>query len=206
MPGGGVGRIGLDRTNVPKVWVAAMKPRTLRLTGRYADGWLPITSTPELYAEQLATIAAAADAADRPLPEASMLQAMLFGESRDSVAARLEELPEVKLMCLFGPAELWQRHGLEHPIPGCRGQLDAIPHALDPNELRAVATRIPFELFEEFVIVGNAAEIANRVKPFADAGAVHLLLADITATTYEPEEAQQQLSEIGKLIPLLESL
>ena len=203
MPDGGVGRTGLDRTSLPKVWVAAMKPRTLALTGRYADGWLPITSTPELYAEQLTRITAAADHAGRPAPEASMLQAMLFGPSRDSVAARLEELPEVKLMCLFGPSEMWDRHGIEHPIPGCRGQLDTIPHAFDPEDLRTIAKRIPFELFEEFVIVGNAAEVAERVKPFAEAGAEHLLLADLTGTTYEPQEAQRYLRELAQLKPLL---
>lgn len=41
----GVGRIGLDRTGlkgVPEVWVAAQRPRMLELTGRYADGWLPL--------------------------------------------------------------------------------------------------------------------------------------------------------------------
>ena len=52
----GVGRTGLDRSSVPEIWVAAQRPRMLRLTGRYADGWLPLPSRPEEYAEQLAVI------------------------------------------------------------------------------------------------------------------------------------------------------
>jgi phthiodiolone/phenolphthiodiolone dimycocerosates ketoreductase len=207
MPDGGVGRTGIDRSTLPKVWVAAMKPRTLELTGRYADGWLPLGAGTDAYAEQYGAVTAAAERAGRPLPEASLLHPMLFGESRDRVAALLEELPEVKLVAMFGPAEMWRRHGVEHPGgPDCRGQIDIIPHALDPAELRAVARRIPFELFEEFVIVGNADEVARRVKPFAEIGAVHLLLADITGTTYEPQEAQRHLSELAKLKPLLEEM
>jgi len=107
MPAGS-GRTGLPRDNVPDVWVAAMKPRALRLTGRYADGWMPIGTGPDDYAEQLAVVTAAADEAGRPAPEASVLYPALFGTSRDQIGALLDELPVFKLIALFGSAELWR--------------------------------------------------------------------------------------------------
>lgn len=41
----GVGRTGLRRdgpTGSPQVWVAGNAPRSLRLAGRYGDGWMNI--------------------------------------------------------------------------------------------------------------------------------------------------------------------
>ena len=172
MPEGG-GRTGLPRDDVPEVWVAAKQPRMLKLTGRYADGWIPLPSEPEEYAKQYELVKQAADQAGRPAPVASICPATIFGESRDAVAAILEEVPIVKLMAYYLPDEIWQRHGLEHPAgPGCRGQIDLIPHELDPAELRAIAPRIPIELLEELAWIGSAEEIADRLRPFA--GGRHL--------------------------------
>ena len=52
----------------PEVWVAAHWPRMLELTGRYGDGWLPMTialNTPDEYAAKLARIRSAARDAGR---------------------------------------------------------------------------------------------------------------------------------------------
>jgi phthiodiolone/phenolphthiodiolone dimycocerosates ketoreductase len=203
----GHGRTGLPRDGakgVPEVWVAGKRPRMLRLTGRYADGWLPLPSPPDEYAAQYDAIRRAAAEADRPAPVASLVPATIFGESRDAVAAMLEELPIVKLIAYYLPDELWQRHGLVHPAgEGCRGQIDLIPHELDPDALRAIAPRIPIELVEELAWLGNAEEIAARIEPYAQAGATHLMLGDVTGTTYAPADAQRVL---GEQLPRLKRL
>jgi phthiodiolone/phenolphthiodiolone dimycocerosates ketoreductase len=207
MPGDQLGRTGLSPDNKPAIWLAASKPRGLELTGRYADGWLPIGTGPEAYAEQLAIVQAAALGAGRPMPEASCLNLVLFGESRAQIGALLEELPVVKLLALFLPAARWAHYGLDHPSgQACRGAVDAIPHELDPAKLRAIAPRIPLELFEEFVIVGNAQEVAAHIEPLARAGAQHVVLADVTGTTYDPSEAAKHLGELGKLKTTLAEL
>jgi phthiodiolone/phenolphthiodiolone dimycocerosates ketoreductase len=203
----GVGRTGLPRDTgkgVPAVWVAGKMPRMLGLTGRYADGWLPLPSSPEDYADQYGAIKEAADAAGRPAPVASLVPATIFGESRQAVIALLEELPIVKLIAYYLPDEIWQGYGLTHPAgKGCRGQADLVPHELDPDHLRAVARQIPIELVEELAWLGNAEEIADRIKPFAAAGATHLMLGDVTGTTYTPEDSMRVL---GTQLPSLKSL
>jgi phthiodiolone/phenolphthiodiolone dimycocerosates ketoreductase len=203
----GVGRTGLPRDGakgVPQVWVAAQRPRMLKLTGRYADGWLPLPSSPDVYAEQYETIKRAAAQAGRPAPIASLVPATIFGDSHEAVVATLEELPIVKLIAYYLPDEVWQRYGLEHPGgPGCRGQVDLIPHHLDPSALRALAERIPIELVEELAWLGSAEEIAERIKPFAEVGATHLMLGDVTGTTYAPQDAATIL---GAQLPRLKTL
>jgi phthiodiolone/phenolphthiodiolone dimycocerosates ketoreductase len=203
----GVGRTGLPRDGakgVPQVWVGAQKPRMLSLTGRYADGWLPLPSSPDEYARQYDRIKQAAAEVGRPAPIASLVPATIFGDSRDAVAATLEELPIVKLIAYYLPDEVWRRYGLEHPGgAGCRGQVDLIPHELDPSHLRAIAERIPIELVEELAWLGSAEEIAERIKPFAKAGATHLMLGDVTGTTYAPADAARVL---GAQLPRLRRL
>jgi phthiodiolone/phenolphthiodiolone dimycocerosates ketoreductase len=206
MPNGS-GRTGLPRDSIPEVWVAAQRPRMLKLTGRYADGWIPLPSDPEDYADQYELVKEAAEEAGRPAPLASICPATIFGESRDAVAATLEEIPIVKLMAYYLPDVLWQRHGLEHPAGrGSRGQIDLIPHELDPAELRAIAPRIPIELLEELAWIGSAEEIAERLRPFAEAGASHIVLGDLTGTTYVPEDSARVLgSQLPRLKQLIEA-
>ena len=54
------------RVDTPPVWLAAHGPRTLRLTGRVADGWLPTAHGVAAYARELARVRAAEREHGRP--------------------------------------------------------------------------------------------------------------------------------------------
>ena len=186
----GIGRTGLPRDGgIPQVWVAAHQPRMLRLTGTYADGWLPLPSSVDRYREQYDVIQEAAAHARRPAPVASLVPATILGDSRDHVLKVLEQVPVARLIAYYLPAATWAAHGLEHPGgPECRGQVDVIPHAIPAERLIDIAERIPTELVEELVWMGNAEEIAERIAPYAEAGTTHLMLGDVTGLTYTPAE------------------
>ncbi|WAJ43378.1 LLM class flavin-dependent oxidoreductase [Mycobacterium sp. Aquia_216] len=207
----GVGRTGLPRDGnkgIPEVWVAAQHPRMLRLTGTYADGWLPLPSSVERYREQFGIIKAAATSADRPTPVASLVPATILGDSREQVLQTLEQLPVARLIAYYLPAATWRTYGLDHPGgPDCRGQADIIPHTIEPERLAEIADTIPVELVEELAWLGNADEIAERIAPYAESGATHLLLGDVTGTTYAPEEAARVIGEqLPRLRELLQEL
>ncbi|MAG33835.1 MAG: LLM class flavin-dependent oxidoreductase, partial [Deltaproteobacteria bacterium] len=91
------GRLGLPLETAagkPRVWVAAHGPRMLRLTGEYADGWLPAWKmTAEEYAQKRAVIARHAAAQGRPMPEAGLLAPVVLGESRSQLLDRIDALP-----------------------------------------------------------------------------------------------------------------
>ena len=210
MPGDLVGRTGLASVNgngVPELWVAAQRPRACALTGRYGDGWMPPPISPDEYASGYAMVKAAADEAGRPMPVASLLPVTLFGTSRDAVASMLEETPVIKLLTMFLPDAVWRKHGMEHPCgPGTKGHLDVVYHDFDASDLRALAPRIPIELVEEFLMIGNAEEIAARLRPYAEIGMEHPVFGDVTGTTYAPEDAQLALGELVKLGELLRAM
>jgi phthiodiolone/phenolphthiodiolone dimycocerosates ketoreductase len=186
MPANLGGRTGLpsrrDDIGSPKVWVAGHGPRMLRLTGEHGDGWLPAwPMTAATYGERLRTVRGHADRVGRPTPEAGLHAVVAFGPSRDYVADLLERDPLGKLAALICPADVWAAHGLEHPYGAdCRGLVDVVFHDVDADVLRELAPKIPLELVEEFYFLGNVDEIAGRIRPYADNGLEHVVLANAT--------------------------
>src|SRR5262245_55301244 len=100
----------------------------LRLTGQYADGWLPVVPLgPEEYGHSKAIVASHAARAGRPEPESGLYAFIIVGESRRHVRQMFEEQPLGKLLAVFGSSEVWRRHGLEHPMGDThRGVADVI--------------------------------------------------------------------------------
>lgn len=56
-----------DRSRL-KIFVAGLTPRTIQITGEYADGWLPIWPSKSRGMEALATLRSAAEGAGREMP------------------------------------------------------------------------------------------------------------------------------------------
>jgi phthiodiolone/phenolphthiodiolone dimycocerosates ketoreductase len=209
MPGRhGVGRSGLaaeGQSKVPQIWVAAHGPRSLRLTGRYADGWLPMRTTPEQWAQQRAIMNDAAAAAGRPAPVAGLFPLVMLAESRDTAAAIYERNPMAKMLLMSAPASLWAQFGLEHPCGSeCRGYADMIPHALDPDALRQSLQRVPREMVEAFIMMGNAEELAAQIAPYQALGLDYMVIADTTGLTQDPRTVASLMPELVKLKALLQ--
>jgi phthiodiolone/phenolphthiodiolone dimycocerosates ketoreductase len=132
----------------------------LRLTGQYGDGWLPCqVETPDEYHTLKSVIAEHAAAAGRPEPESGPSVFTVLGENREQVKQLYDSQPMAKLFALWSatPSQ-WQKYGFSGRPSGtdCRGYLDYVPHLLDAAMLRQLAVRIPFELLEEHIFVGNA--------------------------------------------------
>jgi phthiodiolone/phenolphthiodiolone dimycocerosates ketoreductase len=209
-----IGRLGLpleSDAGQPRVWVASHRPRMLRLTGQYADGWLPVdATTPEEYGALKSTIAEHARKARHPEPESGLFIFFLLGESRDRIREMFEAQPLAKLFALWmAPAPAWEKYGLESPAGSDnRAYIDIIPHELDPQALRELAPRIPFELLEEYVFLGNASEVSERLRRYADAGLEHPILMSLTGLVGGAEEAMARgadLAELGQPIKRMDA-
>ena len=206
-----IGRSGLSPIGPngrAQLWIAGGGERALEIVGRYADGWLPTGMTPEEFARKRARVSEIAAAAGRPRPICGLFTLTLLGDSREQIAAAYERQPLAKLIALFAPASLWRRYGLEHPSgPECRGHPDTIPHAVDPQKLRDLAQKIPFAMMEDYLLIGNAEDIAARLQPYAEAGAEHVILGDFTGLTFAPTEAGRLLTtQMGRLRQLLSAM
>jgi phthiodiolone/phenolphthiodiolone dimycocerosates ketoreductase len=212
MPCGSTGRVGLplqrDDLGPPKVWVAGHGPRMLRLTGEYGDGWVPAwPMSPSSYGNSRRIIAEYADRAGRPMPECALHIGVIMGESRSHVAELMELDPLGKLMALMCSAEIWAKYGMKHPSGDrCRGLVDLIYHDLDPDRLRELAPTIPFELVEEFMFIGNATEIADRVSGYAANGLEHVIMGNGTGTVGGLDEINANTGQLGLAVAALREL
>lgn len=202
------GRMGLpleSENGKPEVWVAGHGPRMLRLTGQYGDGWIPAwPMSPEEYGEKGRIIDDWAAKSGRSCSTKSLLPFVVLGQSKEYIADLMEKDPLGKLFALFCPADIWTKRGFKHPFgDDCKGFIDLIVHDLDPNELRALAPEIPFELVEDVVFLGSAADVAERLSGYAANGLNHVVLANLTGFVGGMEEIEANMPQFFELVSLL---
>jgi phthiodiolone/phenolphthiodiolone dimycocerosates ketoreductase len=170
----------------PRLFVAAHYPRMLRLTGRFADGWLPGQKvTDDEYRKRLGIIRRAAENAGRNLERFTATHTMMvaLGDSREQVLERAMASRVCASLVLGAPAEVWRAHGLAHPLGDAhRGFLDLVPSRITREQVdRAAATMTP-QLLLTLMYAGSARQICEEVAPFVDAGCTHFIIANAGAS------------------------
>ena len=102
---------------------------------------------------------------------------------------------------------LGPKYGMRHPSGDqSRGLVDLVYHDLDPEQLRELAPSIPFELVEEFIFIGNASEIADRVRGYTDNGLEHVILGNATGVVGGLDEINANAGELFALLAALGEL
>jgi phthiodiolone/phenolphthiodiolone dimycocerosates ketoreductase len=157
----------------PPVWIAAHGPRTLRLTGHTADGWLPTAAGADTYRHMLDEVRAAEREATRPVGSvtAGAFVWVIAAESRER-ARELIRRPALRSLGLLLPQGALRSTPL--PDGPWAGLVPTDPrtadlaHAIDADELAAV---IPH---------GTPADIAAELRRYVAAGATHLVICDMS--------------------------
>jgi phthiodiolone/phenolphthiodiolone dimycocerosates ketoreductase len=164
----------------PEIWIASHGPRMLRATGRYADGWFPAAVfSPADYARGLDAVrAAASDAGRDPL---SIVGAMFFftvtGRNRQEIDEALESTA-MKTFALNAPTELWERHGVSHPLGG--GYQDIIPQTLDEESVLSYTSNVPLSLLQDACLQGTPDEIIEQLAEWRDHGLSYPVLLNLS--------------------------
>jgi phthiodiolone/phenolphthiodiolone dimycocerosates ketoreductase len=195
----------LYRDRAPRIWIASHAPRMLALTGRFGDGWLPVLkATPETYRQRLDTIHAAGREAGRDMSAFVAGQAMpcALGESREQVLQAAMGSRVGAAMSLLVPSQVWREHGLSHPLGADhKGFIDIVPSRVTDSQIDQAARTMTTELLATSMYAGSAAEIREEVAPLVEAGAHHLIIANIGAarTGGQPRDLLRLASLIRKL-------
>ncbi|KAA8880627.1 LLM class flavin-dependent oxidoreductase [Nocardia colli] len=186
----------------PKIWLAGHRRRMLRLTGEYADGWLPFeVADPAEYHTMGTKVVEHAERAGRPAPERGLLVFAVLGRSRERLRELFDAHPMAKLLALWAvPPAVWRKHGLEYPGGSdIRTYIDVIPHEIALDDLESLLARTPFELLEEGLYLGNAEEVAPRLAQFAAAGCEHLIVMNFAGIVGGLQEAIGSTPELAAL-------
>jgi phthiodiolone/phenolphthiodiolone dimycocerosates ketoreductase len=194
--------LGPYHKRYPPIWLAAHGPRTLRLTARYADGWLPTHQMePEDYAKHLDEIRAAAASFGRDLRSftPSYVMTTVLGDTHEAAHALLDS-NALRLGTLVLPPETWVRAGAEHPFgPKYRGVVDWIPSHVDGEQILEEMRRVPFEVLHAAFDHGTAEQLASRARSYQAVGLRHLVLRNVTPLV-DPRRTISSFRAIGRLI------
>jgi phthiodiolone/phenolphthiodiolone dimycocerosates ketoreductase len=153
----------------------------LRLTGQYADGWLPaMVTSPEEYRAMLEVIRAAAQEAGRD-PQAitsALYQFTMLAPTEHEVQAMLEtKLGRWLSGLVLASAEEWRKLGVAHPFgENYRGYIDTIPEQYDRPTLEQALAAVPPKLLGYGLLWGTPEQVAGKLRAFGEAGLRHVVL------------------------------
>ncbi|MEZ0285436.1 MAG: LLM class flavin-dependent oxidoreductase [Thermoleophilia bacterium] len=167
----------------PPIWIAAHRPRGLALAGRRADGWLPLATDPDQYAEMLARVREGATAAGRPQDAVTpgLYARVVVAETREEAEAAIDGSLLMRFIALTRPAEAFAARGAEHPLgEGAFGLTSFMPTAYGRAEALRLAEAVPPEVVRDAVIHGTPDEVAGAVGAFVERGARHVQLTNMT--------------------------
>ncbi|MBN2152671.1 MAG: LLM class flavin-dependent oxidoreductase [Candidatus Lokiarchaeota archaeon] len=157
----------------PKIWVAAGSPRTLKLTAKYADGWIPVGATPSLYKEQAAVVRSEG----RPVELA--YNAFINVSDKDPAAAK-ERMKYIGMVQCLRP-EVMKACGIDVP-----DKVNFIKHFSKPGVSEhkrhqgaameyAMKANIPIEKVMEPVFAGSSDEVIGQIEKWVEAGCEHFM-------------------------------
>ena len=167
------------RPRVP-IYFGANSPRTLRLTGEMADGWLPTPLSPELYKKRLKLIEEAAEKAGR-LAEEIEAGLYLYTAIADKAEDAHKQLETMKPMIVWAP-ELLKESGYNVQLPkeiSALSYTDLLPTGEWIELFARYADHIPREAAVEFSIAGTTKDCIDKVEEYVKAGVKHFLLINM---------------------------
>jgi len=164
----------------PPTYMAAGGKRTLAMTGKLGDGWLPIGYTPELFEDHAAQITKSMNDNNRTQEEKDNFQYALdidvyFSEDAESSWAKMKEAVKVSL---FKP-EVLRVHGLKE-IEGFDFVKYFTEYSMSDQswivKMREAATKIPDKIARSSTAVGTPEDIIPTFERFMDAGVNHFVI------------------------------
>lgn len=150
------------------IYIGAMGPKMLELSGEVADGALPLLFPPEHYFEVLPYLNRGAQQRVAGLGPLDVAACIWVSLSEDRAAARRVLAQKVAYYGhALGPL-IWERLGL------VRADFDEIEHAMMVRRDEEAAVALVDERMLRIGVVGGAREVIERLEPLVAAGATHL--------------------------------
>jgi F420-dependent oxidoreductase-like protein len=163
---------GPPRPDLP-VYLGAAGPRSLRLAGEIADGWLSGFTTPDLIAKAVVELTAAREGAGRTMDGFEVIPIVPVSVA-DDVAAAAEPLRKryAQLLAVGGDGENFYR-ALARNL-GFDREMDEFTDRIGRGDLAGAAATVPLEFVEGTALLGPLDRIAGRMRAFAEAGVTTL--------------------------------
>lgn len=194
--------------NPMPIYLGAVGPKNLELTGEIADGWLAIFFSPEYSGELLARLTDGAQRAGK-----GTLAAPLAGFDivptvpvvvHDDVSVAADALRRYCALYIGGMGS--RERNFYHDLAcrmGFEKEADEIQQhflALDP---RAAAAAVPFEFIDATALIGPPARIKDRMVRYAEAGVTTLSLGLVGRSTDERRMVLRLVADLAEAAGVL---
>jgi len=153
------------RATLP-IYIAALTPPSLRLTGELADGWLPIFLAPSRMAAAVAELEAGARAASRTLRDIAISPQVSIYVTDDPRDARDRERPHIAFY-IGGMGVFY--HQYMHRI-GFGAEADRVRAAFQARDRDGAARLVTDEMVDAMTIIGTPTQCRDQIQRFFDAG------------------------------------
>lgn len=162
------------------IYFGANSERTLRLTGKLADGWLSIPLSPKLFEERLRVVRRAAENAGRSIEnvDAGVYLYTAVAEEADDA---YREIGKIRSQVIPSP-ELLKDAGYRVELPSKLQSLSYFKALLNSewlDKFMEFGELIPMEAALEFSIAGTPDDCIEKIGEYVRAGVTHFLLLNI---------------------------
>src|SRR5437867_12846548 len=157
-------RITPYRADLP-IYIAALSPASLRMTGELADGWLPIFLAPSRMPAAVAELKAGAEAAGRSPADIAIAPQVSIYVTHDKAAARDRERPHIAFY-VGGMGVFY--HQYMHRI-GFGADADRVREAFQARQRDRAAELVTDEMVDAMTILGTPKQCHDQIQRFFDA-------------------------------------
>jgi alkanesulfonate monooxygenase SsuD/methylene tetrahydromethanopterin reductase-like flavin-dependent oxidoreductase (luciferase family) len=162
------------------IYFGANGPRTLKLTGEMADGWLSIPLSPELYKKRLQVVKQGLGKANRSLDDLDTGVYLYTSISKNAEEA-YNRIDKIKSQVIPSP-ELLREAGYDIELPEYLQSISYFKALLNDEWVQkflAFAEFIPREAALEFSIAGTVEECIDKIESYVKVGVRHFLLLNV---------------------------
>ena len=153
------------RPDLP-IYIAALSPPSLRLTGELADGWLPIFLAPSRMAAAGGDVKAGARSAGRAFSDIAIAPQVSIYVTDDTAVARDRERHHIAFY--IGAMGVFY-HEYMHRI-GFGADSDRVRHAFQARDREKAAKLVTDEMVDAMTIIGPPRDCREQIQKFFDAG------------------------------------
>jgi F420-dependent oxidoreductase-like protein len=187
------------RENIP-LYLAAIGPKNLELTGEIADGWLAIFFSPEHAGELMGHIEKGRSKAGKTLEDFDVVPTVpvIFGEgSAEGLEACAAPLRHYAALYIGGMGS--REQNFYNRLAVSMGYDDAAARVQDlylARQHRDAAEAVPFEFIDRTSLIGPPERIRDRLHAYAEAGVTTLSLASYAGSLDERVGALRTMAEV----------
>ena len=184
------------RPNIP-IYLAAIGPKNLELTGEIADGWLAIFFAPESAGEHLAHIAAGRAKVGKTMEGFDVVPTVpvVIG---DDVNACADAVRAYSALYIGGMGSRDKNFYNQLAVRmGYDAEAAEVQEKYLARDYDGAAAAVPFEFIDRTSLIGPRERIQERLQAYADAGVTTLTVATYAGTL---DERVATLRTMGELV------